>query len=78
MKSIKVMETMDRVAKEAGGPGVTGKGCPLCGRSYEAAVDPDRVPETFRDTLSLREAEISQMCQECQDTAFDDDDLEGW
>lgn len=25
---------------------------------------------SFRDTLSVREYEISGMCQECQDTAF--------
>lgn len=36
--------------------------CPIC----EAHIDPTK----FRDLLSLREFEISGMCQSCQDHIF--------
>lgn len=36
--------------------------CPFCGRSFH--------PEEMRDELSIREALISGLCQECQDEVF--------
>lgn len=42
-----------------------GKGqCPTCGKAMMGAE--------FRDELSLKEAQISGMCQECQDAVFGD------
>ena len=39
--------------------------CPLC-------AQPIRMKD-FRDPISLREYEISGMCQDCQDTTFEED-----
>jgi len=36
--------------------------CPTCGKTVRK--------EDFKDSLSLREFEISGMCQECQDETF--------
>jgi hypothetical protein len=36
--------------------------CPICGKPIK--------PEDFKDRLSLREFEISGMCQSCQDETF--------
>lgn len=36
--------------------------CPICGKSI--------VESEFRDALSVREYEISGMCQKCQDDIF--------
>jgi len=40
--------------------------CPLC----QVAINPG----DFRDAISLRESEISGMCQTCQDNFFTDGD----
>lgn len=32
-------------------------------------------PEDFKDALSRREFEISKMCQNCQDSVFEPEDL---
>lgn len=37
--------------------------CPCCGTQINPATD-------FRDPLSLREYQISGLCQECQDSVF--------
>lgn len=37
--------------------------CPFCGKEVSE--------DSFRDALSLREYQISGLCQECQDDFFD-------
>lgn len=39
------------------------KQCPRCGKA----------PEDFRDVASMREFEISGLCQKCQDAIFAED-----
>ncbi len=39
--------------------------CPICGKEFEEI--------NFTDALSIREFQISGMCQECQDKTFGED-----
>ena len=39
-------------------------GCMTCDKAYNLTA------EDFRDALSIREYQISGMCQECQDSVF--------
>lgn len=61
-KSLDILNLMDKLSKEAGGPGITGKTCPLCSLPVEKME--------FKDELSKREFDISGTCQKCQDNVF--------
>lgn len=37
--------------------------CPLCGKKIDTKTE-------FRDELSMREYEVSGLCQKCQDEVF--------
>lgn len=67
-KSPEIERLMEDVSKAAGGSGrrTSGK-CPTCAREF----DPDA---EFVDDLSRREYRISGMCQECQDSVFNQDE----
>ena len=43
--------------------------CVTCGKT-------DLKPEDFKDELSIKEFGISRMCQECQDSIFNEEDEE--
>lgn len=57
-----VIEMMDKMSKSMGGPGVTKNLCALCGHKVSMSE--------FRDSLSLKEWNISRMCMSCQDSIF--------
>lgn len=47
------------------------RGTGLCATCGSAKTEPHH----FKDSLSRKEFEISQMCQNCQDSVFDAEDL---
>ena len=64
---ITMKEVQDKIAKSLFGRGIEeakyGRVCVACGRPAMK----------FKDDLSLREYEISAMCQKCQDDVFQPD-----
>lgn len=61
-KDPKIVRFLNQLSKAQGGPGITPNKCALCG--HKVSMD------EFRDSLSLREWNLSRMCMECQDKFF--------
>jgi uncharacterized CHY-type Zn-finger protein len=66
MKNEKMQKVMDEFSCQLFGRSATDakaqKVCVICGKTIEG----------FRNSLSMREYEISGMCQDCQDNVFDE------
>jgi len=63
MKTISMEKQLNDFTTSIFGRKRDGKQCVTCGSKYIK-------PEDFRDTLSLKEYNISFMCQKCQDSVF--------
>ena len=63
-RSKKMQELVDSFSKQAFGRTMKDPVCLTCGSDKVGQHD-------FRDSLSIKEFEISHMCQECQDSLFE-------